>query len=238
MKTVILAAGIGSRLGELTRFTPKSLLCIDGDITIIEKSLDVLKRGGLKDIVIVNGFEKEKIEKVVGKKAVYVFNPLYNSTNVIFSLWLARDYLKEGFIFLHADTLFHPDILDSLLLGQGDVLLAIDFKPCEEEHMKVMVKNGLVLEINKTMPLRDADGEFIGLAKISREAAPKVIGTVDWLIKNKETGAFFELAIQKLIDDGSIRVSAVDTKGNFWMEVDFLEDLEKARSYYNEQSML
>lgn len=88
-KAIIVAAGLGSRLGDLTKDIPKSLLKIGKD-TIIERNINTLKKNGIEDIGIVVGYKKEKIMELLGDGYTYIFNPFYENTNNMASLWFAK----------------------------------------------------------------------------------------------------------------------------------------------------
>ena len=228
MRAIIVAAGMGKRLEPLTKNTPKPLLRIK-DGTILEHQLQNLKSCGITDTVIVVGYLAERIKQVGGPNIKYIFNPDYETTNSLVSLWYAREEMNNDFIYLHADVIFHPEILQELLKVQDDICLSVEKKKCRPEDMKVKVKNGLITEINKTMTLSDAYGEFIGIAKFSSAGALALRGALDTLVINSDPMFWFESSIQWLADKG-YQVHKLDTEDKPWIEIDFPEDLDKARN--------
>ena len=228
MRAIIVAAGMGKRLEPLTKNTPKPLLRIK-DGTILEHQLQNLKSCGITDTVIVVGYLAERIKQVGGPNIKYIYNPDYETTNSLVSLWYAREEMNNGFTYLHADVIFHPGILLELLKVQEDICLVVEKKKCIAEDMKVKMKNGLITEINKTMPLTEAYGEFIGLAKFSTGGALALREALDTLVVNGGSEVWFESSIQWLADK-SYPVYELDTGAKPWLEIDFPEDLDEARN--------
>lgn len=230
MQAVILAAGRGSRLGELTEEIPKSFLEVKG-FKMIEYNIAMLHSFDIWDITIITGYHCELFEKLAEQVEGIrcVFNPFYEMTNVLGSFYMGQDMLTEDFVYLHADTLCSPRIFRDMLESDGDVLLPVDFGSCDEEAMKVKTEAGRVTEINKTMSCAEAEGEFIGIAKISGKVIPALKGVSKELMKEKAFASYFEAAIQKLVDMGRYEITSVPTKGLFWGEVDFLQDYQKVK---------
>lgn len=231
MQAIIMAAGKGSRLGELTRDIPKSFVEIKGK-KLIEYNLRLLEKYGIDDIILVTGYRCEAFEELAkDRKDIHlVFNPFYEMTNVLGSFYMGMEALHDDFIFLHADTLCEPKIFEKLVHMQGDVVLPVDYKRCDEEAMKVRSENGRVIEITKQMPLDAAEGEFIGMAAFRKKVVPALKEKTRRLLKEKEFGAYFESAIQRLIDEEELEIMTVPTGSAFWAEIDFQEDYEAAEA--------
>lgn len=238
MKAVILAAGKGNRIHSLTNGAPKSLLPLS-DTTLLGHSLRNLASAGVLDLVVVTGYCRSEITKFVRDNWLgtveFVFNSHFDCTNVLYSFWLALPYLKEkNFIFLHADTVFSYDVLERLLghLGQANMVFAVDYHRCEDEEMKVRVVNGKVVEVTKEMPPDTADGEFLGLAWVSGDQIPSLRRHAEALFQDGVFNAFFELAVQRMIDQDGLLVDVANVSGMPWREVDFPEDYEAARCLF------
>ena len=233
MQAVILAAGFGSRLGAVTQGKPKSFLEINNE-ALIDRAIRLLNERGITDIHVVTGFKSDLMyEKLNGLVTLHI-NPLYFCTNVLASFSVAMPALSDSFIFLHADTIFEDAILDSLIAADGDIVLPVDFKNVQEEEMKVCVdKNGKILQISKEIELSSADGEFMGLAKISQSVLSKLnVAVLDELKQKKHLQAYFESAIQNLINNG-LNVSSIDISNKKWIEIDFEDDYEQAVTIFS-----
>lgn len=239
MQAIIMAAGKGSRLGSLTEHEPKAFLEING-MKLIEYNIALLHAYGIKDIIIITGYQNERFEEfarnIEGIRCVY--NPFFEMVNVLGSFYMGQEYLSEDTIYIHADTLCSPDIFKDLLDTDGDMVLPVDFKPCDEEAMKVRTQDGCVVEISKEIPCDIGEGEFIGIAKIGKEILPDLRTAVKKLMKEKQFGAYFEGAIQELIGLHRYKLEILPTKKRFWAEIDFEEDYEKARKEISKELVI
>jgi len=234
MIALIMAAGKGSRISSITNKLPKCFLELGG-IKLIDHQINALKTFGINDIVIVTGYKANIIREYYQKENLtLLINPFYELTNVLSSVWFAKNYLSNGFYFMHADTYFEPEILNELIQYKEDIVLSVNKKNTIPEDMKVIVENNLIKLINKEMDCNSAYGEFIGLAKISSSIAPLVIEKIKSRIEN-ENGKdyFFELVIQDLIDM-NLDVHFHDINDKQAIEIDFPDDYEEAKNIYNQ----
>jgi choline kinase len=230
MQAIIMAAGKGSRISRLTGDMPKSFLEISGK-KLIDRTIDTLKSAGILDIIIVIGYQADMfIEKYKADKHIrLIYNPFYDYGNVLTSFWFGQELLCKDFIYVHADTIFDSTILDMVLESKEDVVLPYDSKPCDEEAMKIRLVGRRILEINKTMDCKCADGEFIGMLKISNKVINDLKRTTLCLLKEQKLSSYFESAIQRLIDLQTFDIISLDITGKFWAEIDFIEDFIRAK---------
>lgn len=229
MQAIIMAAGKGSRLGSLTDGKPKSFAEIKGK-KLIEYNLQLLNHYGVERITIVTGYCCDAFEEFTKdmKNVTLVYNPFYEMVNVLGSFFMGMEILNDDFIYLHADTICEPAIFEKMMKSNSDIILPIDYKKCDDEAMKVRSVNGKVVEITKQMSLDIAEGEFIGMAAFKKRVIPYLKNATKELMQEKEFMAYFESAIQRLIDKDLFHIEAVPTESYFWAEVDFLEDYERA----------
>ena len=136
--------------------------------------------------------------------------------------------IQDDFIYLHADTICEPSILEKMVKMEFDVTLPVDYGICDDEAMKVRSKEGRLQQITKQMPNETADGEFIGMASFRKKVLSALKQKTRALLKEKVFDAYFESAIQRLIDEEDFNIKAVPTDGAFWAEIDFVEDYERA----------
>lgn len=230
MKGIILAAGRGLRLNGVTGNTPKCLLEIGG-LTLLERQIQALRACGIDEIVVVVGYEAERVQRLCDSQIHFVENSCFDQTNSLYSLWLTRDLLGSGFVVINSDVLFHPQLLsdlitaryeDALLIGYGDQLSG----RLGDEEMKIKVRGGRVVEISKTMNPRDADGENVGIVKFGRSGARLLVDQMDSLIadgcyRDWAPRAFGEFAMWHPL-------YAIPTRGYPWIEIDFPKDYLKA----------
>lgn len=229
MQAIIMAAGKGSRLGSLTGGNPKSFAEIRGK-KLIEYNLRLLEKYGIDEIFIVTGYRSEAFAELTENMphVQLVYNPFYEMVNVLGSFYMGMESLSEDFIYLHADTLCEPSVFEKLLCMDADVTLPVAYGDCDEEAMKVRSENGRIVQITKQMPPEEADGEFIGMASFRKEVIPALREKTRQLMEEKEFTAYFESAVQRLLDEEAFEVKAVSTDGAFWAEIDFMEDYERA----------
>lgn len=228
MQAIIMAAGKGSRLGNLTEDLPKSLLEIKGK-RLLDINIDMLHKFGIWDITIVTGFQDVKfIEATEGIPGIsLVYNPFYDFTNVIGSYYMGMKNLYDDFVYLHADTICEYSIFEDIIRNDADIVLPVDTKSCDDEAMKVRLENGVIIEITKQMPLKDATGEFIGIAKFNKRVIDDLNEKTIEILRDKIFSSYFEGALQRVMDIKRYDVKMIDTSGRFWGEVDFLEDFNK-----------
>jgi L-glutamine-phosphate cytidylyltransferase len=227
MKAIILAAGKGTRL-DGAAVKPKCLVEIGG-ITLLRRQIESLRDAGIKHIVIVVGFGADSIRDECDSDISFVENTQFAETSSMYSLWMARDHLTDGFVVLNCDVLFHPQLLTNLLeSSHGDALLISDTEsaPLGDEEMKIKVKDGLVADISKQIDPLEADGENVGIVKFSASGAKKLVAYMDQLIatgavKDWAPRAFREFALNHPLH-------ALSTAGLPWIEIDFPEDYQRA----------
>ena len=229
MKAIILAAGKGTRLNGAA-MAPKCLIQVGGT-SLVKRQVASLRQEGIPDIVIVVGFGAAEIQKECTEGIFFVENNRYDETSSMYSLWLARDQLLDGFVVLNSDVLFHPKMLRLLLTSPHPDGLLLDYREgirnlMGEEEMKVRVNGGLVVDISKQMNPQEADGENVGIVKFSQEGARKLISCMDKLI---EEGRVQEWAPRAFLEFSRRRpLHAISTGGYPWIEIDFPEDYQKA----------
>ncbi len=229
MQAVIMAAGRGKRISQFIGDKPKCFLEIGGK-RIIDYQLDILNDFGIKDVIMVVGYKKDLIvEEYSDRNIRFVFNPFYETTNVLTSFWFAKDRIVDDFAYLHGDTIFDIRIFEDMFKKEGDIVLPIERKTCEEEEMKVIVKDSQVVKISKELIPQESYGEFIGIAKISKNVMGELTEIVDEFMVEKKFNLFFEAAIQELINRNKCFITYTETKNYFWNEIDFYEDLKNAR---------
>ncbi|MDB4349646.1 phosphocholine cytidylyltransferase family protein [Omnitrophica bacterium] len=235
MNIVILAAGKGERLMPLTKNTPKTLLEVGNGDTILENQLLNIRECGIRDIALVVGYKGEQIEAKVKdlKKDInisMVYNPFYDITNNLVSLWMAKEELREDFIILNGDVIFKQNVMKNLLEADGDVCMVIDRKETYvQEDMKVIIERNLVHKVSKKISLQRANGESIGMHKFQDKGRKRFVSVLEMMVREKENlGLFYLAAIQRMIDDG-MPVRYSECKPDDWLEVDFHPDLKNAK---------
>ena len=241
MRAVILAAGKGSRLGNLTDDTPKSMLKLNDEHTLLSYNVMQLSEAGIESIILVSGYQSQKIEDYSQELAIIynisieiVFNPFWDHCNVLGSFYMSLEIIKDDFIFLHADTLSSKEVVNGLIASASDVCLAVDLKLCGEEEMKVWLENNKVKRITKYDIGYKADGEFVGIAKFSRSMIAYFREKSQAIFKLGVLDSYMEQVLDNALLEDSILVEYFDASAYSTIEVDFIEDLVMAQSMFSD----
>ena len=246
MKVIILAAGKGERLMPLTSDRPKSLLELENGITLLESQLININKSGINKVIIITGYHTEKIEsKVELYSEKYnidikiIYNPFFDISNNLISLWQARYEMTSDFIIINGDDIFKESVLSGLLEHNKNetITMVIDRKKeYDLDDMKLIIKNEKILKVSKKIPLGEANGESIGMIRVTGEARNIMVDTMEEMVRNKKNMKVFYLEmIQELINKG-ILVGLYEIGSKDWAEIDFhpdLEDIQKMISTFN-----
>lgn len=230
MNAVILAAGKGARLRGAAGDIPKCLAQVGG-ISLIERQIIALRACGIDDIIAVIGFCGESVRQVCGPDIEYIENPIFFRTSSLYSLWLARKRLEEGFVVLNSDVLIHPQLITDLMTARYEDALLVSYKdqttpPFGDEEMKVIVRSGLVVDISKSISPEDADGENVGIVKFGRAGSALLNRQIGHLISKGSQRAWAPRAFREF---AKVRpLHAIGTRGLPWIEIDFPADYHRA----------
>jgi len=236
MKAIILAAGTSSRMRPLTNEIPKCLLDL-GKQKILERTLNNLISSNINEFIIVTGFLQHKIKEFIeghfpNAHFTFIHNELYETTNNIYSLWLAKKaVLNDDILLLDSDIIFDKKILELLLSSSHDNCLALKSGlDLGEEEMKIKANiENYISEISKVMNPTEAIGESIGIEKFNKHFVNELFQILDTMIlAEKNVNIFYEAAFQKAINSGS-KIFPINVGNLSCMEIDTIEDLESAR---------
>ena len=233
MNAIILAAGKGMRLNEgKANAKPKCMEVVNG-ISIIKYQITACQKVGIENFTIVVGYQKDMLKKHVleflpEKYVSFIENDKYETTNTLGSLWAAKMFCYESFVYFNADVLFHKDLLSMLLKEQGKCMLLVEKKEVGEEEVKVRVSQyGFIHEIGKHIPPAEAQGEFIGIGVFNDRYCREFVRALEQGINEGQENNYFEWSVNLICEQ--IRLQAVYTDGLPCIEIDFPEDLEKAK---------
>ncbi|MFO7179516.1 MAG: phosphocholine cytidylyltransferase family protein [Pseudomonadota bacterium] len=250
MKAIVIGAGRGSRLEHRTNEIPKTLVEVLGR-PMLDWILDALSAAGFarRDVVFVCGYG----EAVVRRRypdLTFVRNEDWERNNILASLLCARDHFAEGFVSTYADIVYEPGIVERLVRAPEDFVLGCDTewrrryavrsRHPESDAEKLTADGRRVTAVSRLIPSERADGEFIGVMKVSREGAAVLVDGFERARARSSGGAFREgrpFARAYLIDllaellEAGTPMFRENTAGGY-MEIDTLEDLEHAESWW------
>ena len=250
-KVLIIAAGLGSRLKEHTENLPKCMLDFGGK-TLLQRQLDSYKKNGIKDINLIRGYKKEKINY---KGIRYFENTDYKNNNILNSIFYAEDIISENIIISYSDILFDPSVVGRTLNSDHDISVVVDIDwrgyyvgrkdhPISEAENVIFNSNNEVEKIGKiNTGKEEVHGEFIGMIKLSNrgtEIFKEHFHRLKKIYWNKpfQRAEIFQKAyltdfIQELVDIG-IKVHCVIIESG-WKEIDTVEDYKKAIEGFNKK---
>lgn len=243
MQAVILAAGMGKRLKELTNDSTKCMVKVNG-ITMIERMLRLLDKKNLSRIVIVVGYEGQKLIDYVNTlhvmtPLVFIDNPIYNKTNNIYSLYLAKDYLlKEDTLLLESDLVFEEAVLDRILSAPYPTLtLVAKFESWMDGTVVELDGQDNILRFRSKKEFRFSDTEdyykTVNIYKFAKEfSETHYVPFLEAYIKALGDNEYYEqvLKVIALLDKPVIK--AVRLENEKWYEIDDVQDLNIAESIF------
>jgi choline kinase len=235
MKAIILSAGQGSRLGQLTADRPKCLIEFGGR-TLLDRQLDTLAASGVDEAVVVTGFNDEQIEAAIARRAGgprvrTIYNPFYKVADNLGSLFIARHELGGDCLVWNGDTLVSEPLMGRVLANRRPgIFVTTDRKDSyDADDMKVVVgREGRLHSIGKRLPMRNVNAESIGLLAFRDGGAELFREAIETAIRSAEGTTIWYLRVIHQIAR-TRDVWTLDISGEEWSEVDFPEDLGRAR---------
>lgn len=247
MQAIILAAGMGKRLKELTRNNTKCMVEVNG-VTLIERMLHQLEKKHLSRIVIVIGYEGQKLIDYIATlniqtPIVYVNNPIYDKTNNIYSLALAKDYLcKEDSLLFESDLIFEDSVIDVLLSDPRDTLALVDkYESWMDGTCVKLGEDDTIAEFvpGKKFKFKEIKDYYktVNIYKFSKHFSETHY--VPFLVAYQEAlgvNEYYEqvLRVITMLDNPEIKAKRLE--GQRWYEIDDIQDLDIATSMFTPDS--
>tara|TARA_A100000164_G_scaffold94204_1_gene81702 strand:- start:944 stop:1663 length:720 start_codon:yes stop_codon:yes gene_type:complete len=236
MEAFILAAGVSRRLYPHTYDIPKCLLEV-GSKPIIHYQLEALDKLSVSNVTMIVGYQREMLMKHVTNNFPslnfnFIINNHFFETNTAFSAFLACEKLiLDDHILMNADVVYEEKMLFELVQSSYSSVLAVDIKECGREEVKVVDGgDNKISAIGKDLIESQCLGEFIGVAKLSKNFNRFFSNSLKKLIDAGGKNDYFEAAIQPIL--GKIDLNYLDVSSYSCMEIDFIEDLDQARGIF------
>ncbi|HVF83118.1 MAG TPA: phosphocholine cytidylyltransferase family protein [Sphingomicrobium sp.] len=236
-KAIILSAGQGSRLGHLTDDKPKCLIEFEGR-TLLDRQLDTLAANGVEQAVVVTGFRDGEIERALERRTAAgegpavrtVFNPFYKVADNTGSLYMARAELAGEVLVWNGDTMVSSALMARVVANVSPgICVTIDRKDgYDADDMKVVADaDGRLRAIGKRLQ-QGVNAESIGLLAFRSGGAERFAAAIETAMRSAEgTQIWYLRVIHHLAQESD--VWTLDIAGEEWGEVDFPEDVERAR---------
>lgn len=237
---IVLAAGRGDELGELTKDKPKCMLPVSGK-PILGHILDAYRSANVRDLLVVRGYAKDAVN-LTG--ATYVDNDAFASTGELASLACAKAQLDGPCLVSYGDVLFKKHVLDELFDAEGDFVIAVDSLPneektvtrradwavCSEPHSrKTVLANVTLKDMSSTPDAPGITGEWTGLLKLSAAGAKAVLAVIEKIAPAELAKLSIPDLLRRLVKDGK-EVKVVYSRGG-WLDVDTVNDLVRGSAF-------
>jgi len=228
-QAIILAAGRGTRMNLTTKKIPKCLLHV-GKKTILDRQIDILLKNGINDILIVTGYKSDLIKKhFLNKNIKIIYNKNYKKYDNLFSIWCAKNFIKNNFICIYGDLVFDDRLISSFLDDDNDCLI-VDESIDKYDNHSVIIKNSLIKNINFDFNNTSPSGQFIGISKFTNSSVDLFKKALDIFEQNGDLGGEFVRLIQFLLKEIDLYPFFINDK--VWINVNNKEKLEFAKNIF------
>lgn len=231
MKALIFNSGIGKRMGELTAHSPKSMVHLYNDETIFERQIRLLQEAGIKEVIITTGPFPEMIKKICAKdcysnmRFIFPHNEIYDTSNYIYSMYKARDYLDDDILMMHGDLVFDRSLIPFILKNkEKNTCLINKYKPLPKKDFKGRIIDGELREVGINIFDKDCYA-FQPLYKLSKVVLKAWLDNVIDFVNNKNINVYAENALNEVSKDLGIR--PLSYANHFIDEIDNADDLAR-----------
>ncbi len=243
MQAIILAAGMGKRLGKHTRDCTKCMVSVAG-IPLIKRSIEALKTAGIRKTIIVVGYQSEKLVKYLqentsGMDYEFVYNKDFRDTNNIYSLFLAKEHLmKDDTILMESDLIYDSEIIINLLEAENKNMVTVaKYEQWMDGTVVLLDKEKNIIEfVEKTeFEYQYADNYYktVNIYKFSKEFSENLyIPFLEAYIKAYGKNQYYELVLKVLAHVQYSKMKALIVEEQNWYEIDNVQDLEIANTIF------
>ena len=230
MKAVILAAGKGTRLGSMTTGTPKCLVEIGGR-PILDYQLAGLEAAGVDDIVVVAGYLADQVIAHAAGRYRVLINDKYDSSNSIYSLWVAREEAAgKDFVLLNGDVVADPELLVELVRCPSRCAALVDEqKACRDGEMNVVIEGEKITAFSKQVPAAAASAESAQITRFGAEQSSLLFQRIEELVKEGAIQHFPAQAYDAVFAGSGM--APVYTQGRWHFEIDTPEDHARCEQF-------
>lgn len=231
MRYLILAAGMGRRLGSALAGLPKCLIEIDGEPLIARLLRQIRRNDPLADVHVVLGYRSECIAPLLGECTV-VLNPFFDITGINASLWFARAAFERPLMVLHGDLVLSDELAGALFGARTESLVAYDSTVLDPREINVTVADGRVTRFG--VNFSGYSGAYAGVLKLPAHAAGLFARTLDERIRRgfNEPRTYYFFAMRRLIAEPGVVLEPFDFGPYRWQEIDYLRDVAAARQRF------
>ncbi len=232
---VLLAAGTGSRLYPLAQHMPKCLTLVNG-ISILERLIFCLNQHRFKRLIVVTGYMEDRIREVLGNRRGsmeidYIFSPLYETTNNIYSLWMARGIINDPFLLIESDLVFDTSLLDDMLYP--DRIAVAPMLPWMNGSTVTINQFQYVTKFHNGVGFLDEIRyKTVNIYSLSLSSWHGISERLDQYISDGMVNDYYEAVFAAMVTDGSLSFQAVSFDNKPWYEIDTIADLAEAEKSF------
>ena len=230
MQYIFLAAGVGSRLYPYTKNSPKCLVKVSENETVIERALRLISKYDKEaKFTVVVGFSAERIKNMLGDKCTYIDNPFYKVTNSVASLWFAREILKkeEPTVILNADIVFSDSLAREIASTPEESAIYYDSSICTNGDYNVQTLDGYMVVMGKELSVYD--GEYVGITKYTPEGCKQLLLEVESMVMDELYDQWYENGLVQMSLTDKYLFRTIDVCDYQWSEIDSIDNLLKIR---------
>ncbi len=228
MNYLILAAGVGRRLGKNYKGLPKCLIKA-GDETVIERLLGQIRDNDDNPLInVVLGYKSDEIIPKLGDCNV-ILNPFFDTTSINASIWFAKDCFKDEILVINGDIVFSDELIKDLINNDKDSFIAYDSRIQNDKEINVRAEGDKAVRLS--VKYKGYSGAYAGVMKFDKENAKLFIELIDKRIKRgfNHSNSYYFAPIRNMINKFGAEFFAFDFANYDWAEIDYLKDIEQAQ---------
>ncbi len=232
MKVLIMAAGRGTRISRHIQGKPKCCVEFEGE-PLIHRSVRLLTEMKIGEIGIVTGYQSGEVLKAIHNiQVAHFYNPFFDVTNSIASLWFARNFFStaDDMIIMNGDLFIEKGLIDSIVNERILPVFLADSSRIEDADYRFQWEDNRLVKYGKEIPNDETTGEYVGIGKIDKRFILQFINKLDEMINAQQSSKWWEDILYSFIGTGT-DIYIKDIKGIFWAEVDYIEDFQRIDAY-------
>ncbi len=235
MRYLILAAGVGRRMGGAHGDIPKCLIDINGEPLIVRLLRQIRRCDPSAEVDIVVGYKSDLIEPLVEGCRIVV-NPFFDTAGINASLWLARAAFDQPLMLIHGDVVLSDDLAADLIATRSESLVAYDSSVLDPREINIAVAGDRVTRFG--VNFSNYSGAYACVLKLSAYAARLFVETLDRRVRrgSNEARTYYFFVMRRLIADPELILAPFDFARHRWKEIDFIEDVAIARARVSGES--
>jgi len=247
MQAIILAAGMGNRLGKYTKNNTKCMLPINGK-TLAERALDALNEAGIRKCIFVVGYKKDNVIAFLGNRyknveIIYVSNDIYDKTNNIYSLYLAKDYLlQDDTLLLESDLIFENRLISDMIADPNPTIAAVaGFESWMDGTVVELTENNNITAFipKRLFNFNDKDSYYktVNIYKFSRNFSQNTyIPFLEAYSRTMGNNEYYEQVLRVIATLDKSELKAFVLTGQKWYEIDDAQDKNIAETIFSDSS--